>query len=577
MAKDKKKKRRATSKYKAAALSPKVMRSALDRAINMITSKDKKGYQRKLKDFKEDFPTFFALGSPGDFDPAVSNFRRFGRRVVSTDLDETRQERQYTTSVILYHKAPTARYFTDLRVAFLTAGEMSVEAKDPKVAAWIQAYLSDPFTDYENFRPLLGRESILAGELLLYPHVNPSTGHVRIAYLSPAFIKGRPAPAPGFPHIPDRIAIRKQALRELGIVKPIKGKLGESGHHGTPLSSDQGLTGATNETILKIIRPRIEMVKAIDDKGKEIETPTEKLSGDVFFIPFNRLLSSLRGHSQFLVSSDQLDAVDEALFAMIERLYLLNLFCWHITYEGYSEAKLREKRRDFEADGGIKPGATFMTNEKGKIEGVSADLGTADFVTGFDKALNVAAMAFGIPQAWLGLGDLVNRASAQVSETPIMKLLQQGRQQFRAMEKKLIEYHVLQGVEKGTLRGIEDTSFKISYEELSKHDQTDVVNAASTIAGAISVGLDRQLITHEQAKKLFTFIAEQIVKLPAAPVAPGEATDADPTQSTAQDKDFGATDPEADARSDQRADAAAGEMIENMREAKRLKREAANV
>ncbi len=528
----KKTKKRSPAKVKEGArvkLTPAIKK----RLMSMLTEEDVVKFKKKVDSLKEDLPSFFGLQNFGELDPALTGFRKFSENVISTDLDESKQDRQYVTGVVLYHKSPMARYFASLKAAFLSTGKMQVNAADEKVAKWIHAFLTDPFTQYSLFRGNLALESVVGGENLVYPNVNAATGHVRLAYLSPGYIKGPPAPVPGFPHMSDKLRVRREALRLLGVL--------------TAKDKDLGEEELRKKEVLDVIRPRI-----VEVGGKEL---VEKLSGDIFFQPYNRLLSSLRGHSQFLSSADQIDAIDEALFAMIERLYLLNLFIWHLSYEGFSESRLRDKRREINRDGGIKGGTFLLTNGKAKIEAVTGNFGNADFVTGFDKALNVAAMSFGIPQAWLGLGDLVNRASAQVSETPILKMLQKGREEFREMEKRFIEYHVLQGKEKGSLAGVEDFTFDISYEELSKSDQGDVATAMSTITGALSVAVTNDWMTKEQAQTLTTFIAEQIVKLPDRPDANQKI--ADPDQSSGDPDDFAKTDPAENVASDARADAAA--------------------
>jgi len=558
MAKRKTAKRTTKSKARAAVKSNarklKITPALTEAVLIALAESDRKVFKQKLQALKEDFPTFFTLGTFDQGDPALAGFRRFSKRAISTDLDDARQDRQYVTAVTLWHKSPIARYFVDLKTAFLTTGERKINAKETAVADWIQQWLSDPLMSWEDRRVLYARESVLAGELLPYPHVNPETGHVRRGYVSPAYIKGKPAPLEGFPDIADVIQLRKRALVELGV---IKGDVDRAALH--ELSQ------------LKVIMPRI----LKDPKNPKTKKPergkVERLDGDIFFIPFNRLISSLRGHSLLLTSADQIDAVDEALFAMIERLYVLNLFCWHIVLEGKTEAQIEEWRRRNLQNDTIHPGSMLITNEKGKVTGVNVPFNNADFVVGFDKALNVSAMSFGIPQAWLGLGDLVNRASAEVSETPIMKLMQQGRQQFRNAERMFIQYHVLQGQLHGSLPGVKDHSFEMTYEELSKHDQTDAASAFSTLAGSVSVAIADQLMTRDQAKRLLNFVASQIVKLPEDKLETDPS--ADPNKTSTEPEDFEDTlGQNGGARSDQRADAVVDRMAVEIEEALKTKR-----
>jgi len=510
-------------------LGKRAIKSISTRIVDMVEEKNLAEVARKIASLKEDFPSFFAIGNVGDADPELTGFRRFSSRIVTTDLSDARQERQYMTAITLWHKSPIARYFVNLQVAFLTAGKIQIDAADERVKEWIGAFLSDELIEWPLYRKLLAREAVLAGEILAYPHINDQTGHVRPAYLSPAYLKGMPAPVRGYPHLPDKVRLRREALRLLGKI---------------PGGEDQA-TELSRLEIMRCIRPRY-----VQDGAQAVE----RLDGDIFFFPLNRLLSSLRGHSQLLASADQIDAVDEALFAMIERLYVLNLFCWHIQYEGMSEAKIREKQREIDSRGGFQPGAVFATNEKVKLNPVSGSFQNADFVSGFDKAMNVAAMAFGFPQAWLGLGDLVNRASAQVSETPIMKMLADSREVWRDFEKKVLQYHVLQGQLHGSLAGVADTSFTVSYEEMSKHDQSDVATTLNTLTGAMAVALDRRLLTEEQAGVLTKFVAEQIVKLPRGE-APAATQQIDPGQSgNPENGNAGGPSP-AEERADAAADA----------------------
>jgi hypothetical protein len=245
MAKAKKARRRTRAKESASIGSrPKLTRSQLKnigkRILGLIEEKEIRKVATKLKDLKEDFPSFFAMGNLGNEDPELTGFRRFSKRFISTDLDDVRQDRQYVTAVTLWHKTPIARYFVNLQTAFLTTGKVQISAKDPRVKEWIDNFLKDPLTPWATLRKKAALEAVLSGELLWYPHINAETGHMRPAYLSPGFIKARPAPVKGFPHVPDRIRIKRDGLRMLGLFP-------EEGESDT----------ATEKTeILRVIRSR---------------------------------------------------------------------------------------------------------------------------------------------------------------------------------------------------------------------------------------------------------------------------------------------------------------------------------
>lgn len=70
------------------------------RLVSMLTEQDLSKFRKKVDSLKESLPSFFGLQGIGELDPALSGFRKFSERQISTDLDETKQDQQYITAVV---------------------------------------------------------------------------------------------------------------------------------------------------------------------------------------------------------------------------------------------------------------------------------------------------------------------------------------------------------------------------------------------------------------------------------------------------------------------------------------------
>lgn len=381
----------------------------------------------------------------------------------------------------LWDGNPLARRFIVRLVNYLLGDGITVQAKHDNEAtkSAIQEVIDRFWKDRRNRiarrlpRWLAALETY--GELALVTTVNPATGLVRLAYVSPSRILD------------------------------VKSEPGDI-EHLTQLHLQRWESGSENDPdVREIVRP--------DESDPEAGSKHYgRLAGQAFYWGVNHLPDMVRGRPSQLVVADFLDADDQLIWNLLERTAFGNAFVWDVTLMGADDDEIKRWRRENGAP--PKPGSVVVHNDKVTYEAKSADLKSMDSVTQHDLLAGVIALAHGMPAMWFTAQNDPNRANGENLTGPTLKDMTAKQRQVREMVSDLVAFQLDQAVLVGVLAAndIPDPydHFTVEMPDLSAADTAAASSALGAIVAAVVMANKEGLITKELAVRATTMILNQL-------------------------------------------------------------------
>lgn len=390
------------------------------------------------------------------------------------------REKVLKVAAQLWDGSPLARRFIVRLVNYLVGDGISVQAKhdDPATKKKIQATLDAFWNDSRNRldrrigRWIMSYEAY--GELCLVSTVNPTTGLVRLAFVSPARILD---------------------------VKSEDGDI----EHLIQVWLRAGVSGSeTNPDKREIVRPD----ESDPTAGKK---SYGRLKGEAFYWGANRLPDMVRGRPSQLVVADFLDADDQLIWNLLERTAFGNAFIWDVTMEGADADKIQEWRRDNGAP--PRPGSVQVHNEKVKYEAKSVDLKSMDSVTQHDLLVGVVALSHGMPAMWFTANSDPNRANGENLTGPTLKDMTAKQREIREIVADLAAFQVDQAIIAGVLPDSIPNAydaFTVEMPDLSVSDTSAGATALGAVIAAMVMAMQQGLATRELAVRCLAMILNQM-------------------------------------------------------------------
>lgn len=411
------------------------------------------------------------------------------RRLTSTakkkDPPQHERDKMLKLAAWLWDRNPIAARVIRRAVNYVLGEGIEVVArhKDEKMRDDIQKIIDDFWFDHRNQMDERVLRWALAwrayGELALRVAVNPLTGKVRVAYISPEMIVDVKPEQNDIEHI-ESLVLRKT-------------KKGGQG------ATDVELPGKT--VTLPIVRV-YEGVPVQSEDPAEARVPGH-MYGEALYFPANTLPDMVQGRSDLWAIADVIDAYDQFIWTRLERQAMLLAFVWSVQLQGATQDDIDKWIK--KNSGTPKPGSVQVHNEKVTWNAVAPSMGSGEALAESDLLLNYISTSQGMPGMWFGREQDPNRANGENLTGPTLKDLTCLQREFRRLIDELIWFVLDSAKQSGRLPEDLDirTAFQVQMPDLHEKDMSRTAQTLGTLAAALSAAREGELVDLATSQEVF--------------------------------------------------------------------------
>lgn len=427
-------------------------------------------------------------------------FRRLSARS-DKELKPVDWQKQLSVAHFLWLQNPMAGRILELMADYVVGDGYSFEAPDELVSKVLDKHWFDPDNNWELLQFERYQEFMLFGTWAPRVFVSEHTGHVKIGPIDPSWIA-------------DIIGD-----------KEIAGKATHLKIYKNHNRSAEYASGSGGVETFRVISQDNRV--NIHDKETGEEAPNKnfgRLHGEIFYFTANKLTFLLQGISDLFRVADWLDAFDQFVFSLLERINFLNAHLYDITLEGAEQKEVNE-RASYIAMNPPKPGSSRVHNEKEKWEALAPKMNSGE-VEQIAKIIKMLILgSFGIPEHWFGEGGDVNKATAAEMGGPMHRKLKRKQAQWSAILSTILQFQIDKAIEAGVLptkilqgedvdgkeKGdYRDLSFKIIVPEVSSKDLEAFASSLDKTTTALTNAVAANFITRAKAAGVWTKVAQEL-------------------------------------------------------------------
>lgn len=389
------------------------------------------------------------------------------------DLSPMTQKRMRDMAAYLWEANQLANRLIELPIAYLLAEGVALNVGDEEHQGVLDGFWSDPINEMDIKLPKKVRELAIFGEQCWPVFTNEHSGAVRLGYLDPGLIE---------------TVVRDPDNREqpIGIVTAKDAK-GQARRYRIIVNGDEA----------DCFTARTQAIRA-----------TFK-DGECFYFAINDL-SGTRGRSDLLSQADWLDGYDQFLFGELERSNFLRAFMWDVTLTGATPDEVAERAKKISAP---RPGSVRVHNEAEAWKAETPGLQAGDGAEMARLLRNHVLGGATIPEHWFGGGGDVNRSTGESMSEPTLKIL--------SMRQRVLK-HILESVGRFVLRrwaqahqktyDSADEAWQVEavFPELTAKDTSKYASALQQVVVAVSLAMDKGLITKTTALQVINAIAGRL-------------------------------------------------------------------
>ncbi len=432
-------------------------------------------------------------------------FRRITQRS-DKELKPADWQKQLSVAHFLWLQNPMAGRILELMADFVVGDGFAFKAKDEEVDKTLSRHWDDPDNDWDLLQFDRYQELMLFGTWAPRAFVSEHNGHVKLGPIDPSWI------AEIFPS-PD-IAGKAIALRI------------EPRHEGGDYEARDDEKKKKN-TFKVISAETLAFIEDPEHPGEQIANPNYGLlTGEIFYFTVNKLTFLLQGISDLFRVADWVDAFDQFVFSLLERINFLNAHLYDITLTGAEQAEVNE-RAAYIADNPPRPGSSRVHNENEKWEALAPKINSAEVeeVAKIIKALILGSM--GIPLHWFADGGDVNRATAAEMGGPIHRKLKRKQAQWAAIIRSILQFVIDQAISHGRLSKVypegsvdangasnagqpRDLSFEILKPEITSKGLVEFIDGLDKLTSALSGAIAEGFISQAKAAGVWTSVAQEL-------------------------------------------------------------------
>jgi hypothetical protein len=380
------------------------------------------------------------------------------------DLTPITHEKHLKLAYYLYLSNPLARRILEYTKVYVVGKGIKVIAEDTNTNKIVQNYWTDTDNNWDLKQGKRVLELGLFGEQI-YPAFVAPNGHVKTGFIDPM----------------------KVAQVRLDIENPERKVAVEVYNQWSA-------------------EPRVYPIIRWDDKEKRYYPPRDPITGlaGTFYFDVNSVTGASRGFSDLLSLEDWIDAYDQIVFKFVERTSLIQQFIYDVTLKGAGAAEVRKRQKDIDK---LRPkaGAFVVHSDKEEWEAVTPDLRARENIEEARHIKNIILAGAGYPEFFFAEGEMTTRATALAQGAPTYKVLLERQTYVKYMITEIIKYVIWQAKQNQALNKDASDKFQVIMPDLELIEYTTSAAALASVATALSISLDQNLVTTETAQAVFAF------------------------------------------------------------------------
>jgi hypothetical protein len=416
-------------------------------------------------------------GLPGI--PAVTRDEDAGFRRITArsdkELSPSSWQKQLSVANFLWLQNPMAYRILELTTDFVIGDGFYFTAEDPEVSKVLARHWDhqDNAWDFKQHERFL--ELTLFGVLCMRPFINEHNGLVRLSPMDPGWI--------------DELLPDKDICGKVSKIK-LKERMGK------------------NSETLKVVE--LDDRQYVNDE-RGMQVPNEyagHLSGDIFYFSINKLSFTHYGTSELFRQADWLDAFDQFVFSLLERIFFLNAHLYDITLKGAGADAVTQKVQELEASP-PRPGGFRVHTDDEEWQALAPEMRAAE-VEEIARVIKTLILgSSGIPLHWFSDPEGSNRATSENSHGPVFRKFKRKQSVFAGVIRMILQYQLDKSVESGYLTenksdgSKRDMSFEIVVPDISGKEVTQFITGLSQLVDTLATAIAESFIDRPDGARVF--------------------------------------------------------------------------
>ena len=364
-----------------------------------------------------------------------------------------------------YNANPLANAIVEMGVNFVLGDGLHVAAKHPRIQQAIDAFWNDPDNRMSLRQYDLATELSLYGELFIRFFVNPYSGQVKIGMIDPSLIDQIECDPENIERV---LRVHRRAM--------------------TQIATD--VTGISPPTVAKL-----QGLQAFAD-GVWYNVPDQ-----VMHFAINKVSNAKRGKSDLATLLPWLRRYKDWLIDRVRINKYKAAFLWDVQLAGADRKTIEQKMMEYARP--PEPGSVLVHNESEQWHAVQPNIDAGDVSADGHAIKLMVAMGAGLPEHYLSDGGDVNRATAAEMGLPVVKKYQRRQDFLGYLLRHILNRVILEGQNAGRIPRTVDRTYEIRFPSLQPEDAAVKGEAAFSMARALQIVRDLDLVTPEDATKLF--------------------------------------------------------------------------
>lgn len=310
-------------------------------------------------------------------------------------------------SIDLYRKNPIANRIVKIYRTFMAGEGFSVEAKNPVVQETLDEFWTAERNQMPRNHSNFARDFLLYGEGI-HPVGQDEIGNVTMGLIDPISID----------------KIERSTLNQLILDAVVLTRAASQAGDSEPLM----------------------VVRREDDPFDE---DAGLMVGDVFVWLHDRIGAASRGTPFLLPALDWLDAYDQTLWELLERVKATRAFFWDVEVEG-GPTEIETAQKEWGTTAPRTGSVRFRSNAI-KVNAAQPQLGAYEDVAAARYLLRHIATAGGVAPHWLGEPEDANRSTAEQMDKPVYRSLEDAQGTWKLNMTDVARYVADQKIKTGIL------------------------------------------------------------------------------------------------------------------------------
>lgn len=332
-------------------------------------------------------------------------YRRYG--TAQRDLLGYALNRAQNLSVHTYRSNPLANRIIKIHTTYMAGHGFALTCRNPEVQAVAEEFWNAPRNQLHiNHRPF-ARDFLLFGEGI-HPvgSDDAGTGATTVGFIDPTCVERI-----------DRHPYNNMILDQIVLEA-------DAGRHREPL-------------------------KIITSETNPLEDDAGLMIGDTFAWLHDRIGGASRGTPFLLPTLDWLDAYDQTIWELLERVKAVRAFFWNVKVQG-GDDEVQDAKRIWGTTPPKSGSVRFMTDAM-DVEAAQPQIGVVEDAAAARLILRHIAAGAGVAPHWLGDPEDANRSTAESMDAPVLRSLADIQETWKTQTEDMIRYAVDRKVAAGML------------------------------------------------------------------------------------------------------------------------------